>query len=81
MIKKGSPLTGSSKNGDMVKKQQPFNINNLRYVDDTVLITNTEENLQRLLDVIKECSSEAGLDINVNKTETMVISKHPERDK
>ena len=58
-----------------------ININNLRYVDDTALIAEDEAKLQRLVDVVKECSSEAGLDMNAKKTKTMVISKHPERDK
>ena len=58
-----------------------ININNLRYVDDTALIADSEEKLQKLVDVVKECSSEAGLDMNAKKTKTMVVSKHPERDK
>ena len=57
-----------------------ININNLRYVDDTALFASDEEKLQKLVDVVKECSSQAGLDMNAKKTKTMVISKHPERD-
>ena len=37
--------------------------------------------LQKLVDVVKECSSEAGLDMNAKKTKTMVISKYPELEK
>ena len=66
-------LQGISLNG--------ININNLRYVDDTALIASDEEKLQQLVDVVKECSSEAGLDMNAKKTKTMVISKHPELEK
>ena len=51
------------------------NINNIRYADDTVLIADSEENLQRLLDITIEKSEEVGLTLNVKKTECMVISK------
>ena len=51
------------------------NINNLRYVDDTVLIAETEEDLQELLDTgIKE-SEIKGLTLNSKKTEVMVVSR------
>ena len=51
------------------------NINNIRYADDTVLIADSEENLQRLLDITIEKSEEMGLTLNIKKTECMVISK------
>ena len=51
------------------------NINNIRYADDTVLIADSEENVQRLLDITIEKSEEMGLTLNVKKTECMVISK------
>ena len=55
------------------------NINNIRYADDTVLIADTEEGLQTLLQEVKEASERKGLSINVSKTECMVISKKQER--
>ena len=51
------------------------NINNIRYAVDTVLIADSEENLQKLLDITIEKSEEMGLTLNVKKTECMVISK------
>ena len=33
------------------------NVNNLRYADDAVLISNSEENLQRLLNAVVEASN------------------------
>ena len=51
------------------------NINKIRYADDTVLIADSEENLQRLLDIITEKSEEMGLTFNLKKSECMVISK------
>ena len=41
------------------------NINNIRYADDTVLIADSEENLQNLLDITIEKSEEMGLTLNV----------------
>ena len=55
------------------------NINNIRYADDTVLIADSEEGLQRLLQKVKEASEGKGLNINVSKTECMVVSKKLER--
>lgn len=50
-------------------------INNIRYADDTVIIADSEENLQRLLDKITDEGNRWGLRINTKKTKTMVISK------
>ena len=43
------------------------NINNLRYADDTTLITESEE-LKSLLMKVKEESEKAGLKLNIQKT-------------
>ena len=43
------------------------NINNLRYVDDTILMTEREE-LKSLLMKVKEESEKAGLKLNIQKT-------------
>ena len=51
------------------------NVNNVRYADDTVLIADTQEKLQLLVDKVNEASEEKGLKINIDKTECMVISK------
>ena len=40
------------------------NINNLRYADDTILITKSEEELKSLLMKVKEESEKAGLKLN-----------------
>ena len=47
------------------------NINNLRYVDDTTLITENEEELKSLLMRVKEESEQAGLKLNIQKTKIM----------
>ena len=54
------------------------NINNLRYVDDTVLVSDTQKDLLTLVTNAKEYSEEAGLSMNVKKTKTMVVSKKDE---
>ena len=51
-------------------------INNLRYADDTVLLAESEKDLQRIVDVVKDKSERFGLLMNAKKTKTMVFSKH-----
>ena len=46
------------------------NINNLRYADDTTLITESEE-LKSLLLKVKETSEKAGLKLNIQKAKIM----------
>ena len=41
------------------------NINNLRYADDTTLITEREEELKSFLMKVKEESEKAGLKLNI----------------
>ena len=43
------------------------NINNLRYVDDTTLMAESEEELKSLLMRVKEESERAGLKLNIKK--------------
>ena len=49
------------------------NINNLRYADDTSLMTESEE-LKSLLMNVKEESGKAGLKLNIQKTKIMASS-------
>ena len=50
------------------------NINNLRYADDTTLMAESEEELKSLLMKVKEGSENAGLKLNIPKTNVMVSS-------
>ena len=43
------------------------NINNLRYADDTTLMTESEEELKSLLMRVKEESEKAGVKLNIKK--------------
>ena len=47
------------------------NINNLRYVDDTTLMAESEEELKSLLIKVKEESEKVGLKHNIQKTKIM----------
>ena len=48
------------------------NVNNLRYVDDTTLMAESEEELKNLLMRVKE-NEKAGLKLNIQKTKTMAF--------
>ena len=54
------------------------NLNNIRYADDTVLIADSEQKLQDLVDAANTASEEKGLKINESKTECMTITKGSE---
>ena len=47
------------------------NINNLRYLDDTTLMAESEEELKNLLMKLKEESENVGLKLNIQKTKIM----------
>ena len=48
-----------------------WNVNNLRYADDTTLMAENEEELMILLMKVKEESEKAGLKLNIQKTKIM----------
>ena len=47
-------------------------INNLRYVDDTTLMAESEEELKNLLMTVKKESEKVGWKLNIQKTKIMV---------
>ena len=47
------------------------NINNLRYVDDTALMAESEEELKSLLMKVKDESEKVGLKLNIQNTKIM----------
>ncbi|KAL3278231.1 hypothetical protein HHI36_013569 [Cryptolaemus montrouzieri] len=51
------------------------NVNSIRYADDTVLIADSDEGLQRLLNSVSNTCNEFGMKINVKKTKVMIIKK------
>ena len=52
------------------------NINNLRYVDDTPLLAESEEELKNLLLSVKEKSGKASLKLNIKKNKDHGILSH-----
>ena len=50
------------------------NISNLRYVDDTILMAESKEELKSLLMKVKEESEKGGLKLNIQKTKIMASS-------
>ena len=50
------------------------NNNNLRYVNDTTLMAESEEELKSLLMKVKEEGEKVGLKFNIQKTKTMTSS-------
>lgn len=51
-------------------------INNLRYADDTVIIADTAEGLQKLIDRVGTACNKYGMKINCKKTHTLIVSKN-----
>ena len=51
-----------------------WNINNLRYAEDTTLMAESEEELKSLLMKVKEESEKFVLRVNIQKTKIMVSS-------
>ena len=49
------------------------NINNLRYADDTTLMTESEEELNSLLMKVKEESEKVGLKFSIQKTKIIAF--------
>uniref|UniRef100_A0A8D8L8K4 Craniofacial development protein 2 n=1 Tax=Cacopsylla melanoneura TaxID=428564 RepID=A0A8D8L8K4_9HEMI len=54
-------------------------INNIRYADDTVLLSNSIEELQILVDKITSVCDKYGLKLNTSKTKFMIVSKKKNR--
>ena len=57
------------------------NVSNRRYADDTVLIAENEQDLQKLVTTVVEESNKLGLTLNSRETETMLITKSKETPK
>ena len=57
------------------------NINNLRYTDDTVLLTCNEKDLQNLVTAVNDKEKPYGMEMNVMKTKTMLITRSKQTSK
>ena len=56
-------------------KVNGVNINNIRYADDTVLISTSPRELQKMLNKLEKIGEQYGMSINVNKTECLIVTK------
>ena len=52
------------------------NVNNLRYADDTTLMTENEEELKSLLMKVKEESEKVSLKLNIQKMKIIASGSH-----
>lgn len=50
-------------------------INNIRYADDTVILADSMNKLQHLMDKVNTACKDKGLKMNISKTKFMIISK------
>ena len=64
----GNARLNESKAGIKISRR---NINNLRYVDDTTLMEESEEELKSILMRVKEEGEKAGLKLNIQKPKIM----------
>ena len=53
------------------------NVNNLRYADDTALLAESEEELQKVIDQMKKNNEMMGLKMNVRKTKNDACQQRP----
>ena len=63
---------GESQAGIKISRR---NINNLRYIDDTTLKTESEEELKSLLMKVKEVNEKTGFKLNIQKTKIMASTQ------
>uniref|UniRef100_A0A8D8VC16 Craniofacial development protein 2 n=1 Tax=Cacopsylla melanoneura TaxID=428564 RepID=A0A8D8VC16_9HEMI len=52
-------------------------ISNIRYADDTVLMANTPQQLQNLIDRVARASATYNMKLNTSKTKIMIVKKRP----
>ena len=65
-----NPGLGEAQAGIKIARR---NINKLRYVDDTTLIAESQEELKSLLIKVKEESEKVGLNLNIQKSKIMAF--------
>lgn len=54
-------------------------INNIRFVDDTLVIAQSSAHLQRMQDKIVNNSERVGLTLNIKKTKLIIMSENMSR--
>ena len=59
------------------KKVNSVTITNNRYADDTIIIAETEDDLQLMITRLNETCKIYGMELNAKKTKVIVIEKYP----
>ena len=54
-------------------------ITNIRYADDTIILAESEQQLQHMIDKLGATCEQYGMAMNVKKTKTMIVEKTPEK--
>ena len=55
------------------------NIVNIRFADDTIILAESEQQLQRMIDKRDATCEQYGMAMNAKKTKTMIVEKTPEK--
>ena len=55
------------------------NITNIRYVDDPIILAESEQQHQHKVDKLDATSEQYSMAMNVKKTKTMIVGKTPEK--
>ena len=55
------------------------NITNIRYADDTIILAESEQQLQSMIDKLDATCEQYGMTMNAKKTKTMIVEKTPEK--
>ena len=52
---------------------------NIRYADDTIILAESEQQLQHMIDKLGVTCEQYGMAMNAKKTKTMIVEKTPEK--
>ena len=55
------------------------NITNIGYADDTIILAESEQHLQHMIDKLDAACEQYGMGMNAKKTKTMIVEKTPEK--
>ena len=55
------------------------NITNIRYADDTIILADSEHQLQHMIDTLDATCEQYGMAMNAKKTKTMIVDKTPQK--
>ena len=62
-----------------VKFTKGQNITNIRCADDTIILAESEQQLQHMIDKLDATCEQYGMAVNPKKTKTVIVEKTPEK--